>query len=104
MLAICVPCSSVPNFCSRAVGVNLDESTDRGLQKQLIVMLVILTADGEVVTAYGDMPSITAGDAGTVHAALEKCLQDLGVPTEKVCPTQWPLTASSSRRMLFHTL
>ena len=54
------------------------------MDKHLIVMLAILTADGNLVTAYGDLKTLQDAKAEAVHAALEECLADLLIPKEKV--------------------
>ena len=70
--------------CSQAAGVMFDESTTNTLDKQLIVYLVLLNADSSLSVEYVDCPTLSGGDAESVHTALEQCLADVGLPIEKV--------------------
>ena len=62
-----------------------DESTDNGLSKYLILLLIVLTKTGDVEVIFGDLPALQKGDAATVTAAVLDLLQRLAIKPEEVC-------------------
>ena len=66
------------------MGVVFDESTDISGEKKLIVIVNLITPEGERKHCYLGMPSIEKGDAETVTKHVEALLKDFNVPPLKV--------------------
>ena len=65
----------VTNLCeSRKFGLLCDETTDRGTEKQLVILARVFD-DGDVSTRFIDMPTCNLSTAQHLFDALDKSLR-----------------------------
>lgn len=66
------------------VGIGIDESTDRGQQKYIAVIVRYVSKSGKVVTTFLKNEKINDGTAATIFQALSGVLKEFGIAFRKV--------------------
>ncbi|KAL7372918.1 hypothetical protein ABVT39_024011 [Epinephelus coioides] len=70
---------------SQVISLELDESTDVSLLRQLDLHLRYLDEEGLVFTQFLDIVTVSDGKADTIVTTVKDVLQKKQVPTEKLC-------------------
>ncbi|XP_036975521.1 zinc finger protein 862-like isoform X3 [Acanthopagrus latus] len=70
---------------SQAISLELDESTDVSLIRQLDLHIRYLDKEGLVFNQFLDIVTVCDGKADTIVTAVKAVLQNKQVPTEKLC-------------------
>ncbi|KAK0134769.1 Zinc finger protein 862 [Merluccius polli] len=69
---------------SRALSLEIDESTDVSVSKQLDIHIRYLDKEGHVFNQFLDLVSVNDGKANTIVTAVKEVLLKKGIPTEKL--------------------
>ncbi|XP_034093435.1 uncharacterized protein LOC117560614 [Gymnodraco acuticeps] len=69
---------------SAAIGLEVDETTDVSVIRQLDLHVRLLDKDGLVYTHFLDLVPLDDGKADTVVAAIKRVIQEKGLPTNKL--------------------
>ncbi|XP_046907044.1 zinc finger protein 862-like isoform X3 [Hypomesus transpacificus] len=69
---------------SQAISLEIDESTDVSVSRQLDLHVRYMDKEGKVVNQFLDLVTVPDGKADTIVSAVKKVLLEKGIPTERL--------------------